>query len=343
LFPTTTSLSDPKLRPLFHKKRSGRAERVFDHKGQLRALQAAAINAIKVASQIGHVVIVTLAEEAWVWHACGMLMPSLFRLIQETDLQIISAQDFCPDTNDDAAVDQDNMDIQQRLAPLIESKAAAMRHCITSVEGGALQQIISIGDSEVEAHAARKVAMERSSHHPCLHKVLKLCEMPTVEALTAELNTAAWWLPQAVEQPQSTSADIRTLNLKVGPCPTRKVRTPSTQRQDEDNKENEQRKDWLARPLGVNVAAALRRDGMPTPVPKPSNRLLGPRSTNVVVQPRRRSPNPASRTGSSQGGVRKGSCDSAAGLCDQSSLQASVALIAASPIQRLPSIKMRNQ
>lgn len=220
LFPTSFSLSDPRLRPLFHKKRAagGRAERAIENNRQLRALQAAAINAIKVASQIGRVVIITLAEEAWVRHASGMLMPGLFRLIEESDLQVLSAQDFHTAAFEDSGnlEDSHGNGAMPNLTPLIECKAAAMRQCIPS---GFLDQICSIGDSEVEAQAARQVSMERNSLHPCLHKVLKLCEMPTIEMLTAELNTAASWLPQAVEYRQSIFADIRSLHSKLVPAP----------------------------------------------------------------------------------------------------------------------------
>lgn len=355
LFPTTFSLRDPRLRPLFHKKpgAAGRAERIVEHKAQLRALQAAAVNVLKVASQFGRVVIVTLAEEAWVRHASAMLMPALSRLLLENDVQVVSAQDFQAVTIEDVEDDDESPNSNQvrDLAALIECKAAAMRSCIPMTGDFPLDQIFSIGDSEVEAHAARQVGMERNGMHPCLHKVLKLCEMPSIEMLTAQLQTVAWWFPQAAEHPNCIFADIRSLNLppkpQLGACPTRKVRTPMGMHSGE-NKENEQektqRKDWgsLARPMGVNT----RRDSTPTPVPVPPNRLAGPRAnSNVPAQypSRKRVPNPTSKLGNG----RKGSGDGLDlgihnGVCDPPIIQAPIAMVGTAPIQRLPSIKLRH-
>lgn len=227
LFPTTFAMNEPRLRTIFCKDpvvRPGlRVESLgLQQRGALRALQAAGAAAIKAASLMGRVVIVTLAEEAWVQQSSRKLMPALARAIQEHNVAVVSAQNFrtAPTELSNGVAEGEQ---PRELAELVGWKAAAMRSCLTSGDDAALD-VYSIGDSEIEAHAAREVALsQNAAKPPCMYKVLKLCEQPSLEVLVEQLQNVPRLLSIVASNPQSIFADIR--NLKLPPYP-RRCKTP---------------------------------------------------------------------------------------------------------------------
>lgn len=181
----------------------------------LRRHTQAVIDVLKASAELGKICIVTLAEEAWVWRSIQCIMPGIDQVIKSLGVEVRSARTSKgpiegAETDSNGSCAKFN---EACIDALQDLKATAMIRCLEAAYGignGQVAEvdICSIGDSEIEGLAARDVAQRRRANGPCLCKVLKLRDEPSLESLTAQLRAVKHWLPQVAEHDGDALLDI---------------------------------------------------------------------------------------------------------------------------------------
>eukprot|EP00753_Platysulcus_tardus_P009942 PLAT2457.2.p2 GENE.PLAT2457.2~~PLAT2457.2.p2 ORF type:complete len:361 (-),score=179.70 PLAT2457.2:120-1202(-) len=136
----------------------------------LAVLEDVVIRLLTAAHAVGRVVIITNAESGWVELSAHRFFPSLARML--SSIPVISARSTFEGEYPDAPT---------------EWKAAAFQHEIAVLSprpGGALTQVISMGDSTHEREALATVGI---AHPHIATKSVKFVERPTVDQLSRQL------------------------------------------------------------------------------------------------------------------------------------------------------------
>lgn len=228
LFPTTFALSETKLRLGLAVARRPENWPPKEQREPLRALQKAVQHVLRVARELGTVAVVTLAEEGWVRHGIQCLMPGVGRTLQELGIQVVSARAFgpkaaeMPEANASGSLPANAP--EEDIQDLIDWKAAAMASFVNLPDHFPLD-VYSIGDSEIEAHAARDLVQRRvSKGTKSTFKLLKLQDEPTIETLTAQLCIACLWLRKAARIGHSSVVEIcNPVSLSIAASPPQTV------------------------------------------------------------------------------------------------------------------------
>lgn len=210
LCPTSHVRADPLLSldevaPCFRRlpgEASWEGEREFSEMRALLEQHADTVRELLVlASGVGRVQIVTLAQPEWVEDSIRHFMPSLAGLIEELDIQVIHARSANTPSCQRASLNE-GKDLGQILKT--QAIAWAARHFYGTGRDGcrarSWKNVLSIGDSDVERLALQDVIFRRvqtdgeGNWRECRCKTLKLLEEPTLEQLTGQLQSLTSWL-----------------------------------------------------------------------------------------------------------------------------------------------------
>jgi len=181
------------------------------YKVPLEQLSKLTIRTLRVACEVGKVIILTNAQPQWVEISCRNFLPGVWDVIRELDIDIIYAREgFENDLAISQAAGQGynyNLNIPQLW------KEKAMKEHITKFytkyERQSWKNVISIGDQHCEHNAAKLASANRPSQRKaCRVKTLKLLEEPPIEDLIAELQVIHQWLPGLVHFDGDLDADL---------------------------------------------------------------------------------------------------------------------------------------
>mmetsp|Transcript_109815 Transcript_109815/g.218096 ORF Transcript_109815/g.218096 Transcript_109815/m.218096 type:complete len:358 (-) Transcript_109815:475-1548(-) len=159
---------------------------------------------LKLARTVGHVVIVTLANEGWVETSIHNFLPALDGLLEELGIEVIHARNSIPARVLRGFREDEGHDCHKAL------KARAMERVIrrfyskshgqTKRQGRSWKNVLSIGDSMAERLALQDVVFrrrqvdKRGMYKACRCKCVKLLDEPCLGLLTAELQVLLSWM-----------------------------------------------------------------------------------------------------------------------------------------------------
>lgn len=217
--------------------REDETEEEDDYEAGLRRLRrtleehASAVGALlRLATEFGRVVIVTLAKPEWVQDSIRNFMPSLDGLLEELGIDVAHARDTARPWSRRRGVEQ-GQDYGQILKT--QTMAWVARRFYGTGRGGrparSWKNVLSIGDSDVERLALQDVIFRRvqtdgnGNWQECRCKTLKLLEEPSVEQLTGQLESLATWLGFIARYDGDVDIDIGEalddLDLACSPSP----------------------------------------------------------------------------------------------------------------------------
>lgn len=162
---------------------------------RLGELAACVQRTLEVAVEVGHVVIVTNAQEDWVQLSCSAFMSSIADLLQKVD--VVSARSAYESCSQDPS----------------EWKRLAFEHEVVSLYGpitdGQQRNIVSFGDALYEQRALESVT---KGIPDCCGKSLKFLETPSVEQLIEEHEFVSKVFLDVVEHNGDLDVEIGTDN-----------------------------------------------------------------------------------------------------------------------------------
>lgn len=178
------------------------------HKVPLGQLAETGIKALREASKIGRVIIITNAQPQWVEISCRNFLPGVWAVIKELNIDIVYAR-VGFETGDPNSEYNYNMNAPQLW------KEKAMREHVSKFYSQYVRQswknIISIGDQICEHNACRIVSENRPyAHKECRIKTVKLLEEPSIEDLVSELQVVTQWLTGLVKHDGSLDLDLNS-------------------------------------------------------------------------------------------------------------------------------------
>lgn len=233
LFPTTYVWNDPRLRwdrpaPCFGGALGAAtvpAELDWPEGPSMRELleqhASTASALLRLAKTLGHVVIVTLAEEGWVEMSIRHFQPSLTGLLEDLGIEVICARSSVPPRLLRMAT-QEGQDLGKVL------KTRAMEKVVKRFYGRgrghngekprSWKNVISIGDSPGERLAVQDVIWRkkqtdsRGVEKRCRCKAVKIASEPHLAQLTAELQVLTMWLRALVVHDDDVDLDFSELD-----------------------------------------------------------------------------------------------------------------------------------
>jgi hypothetical protein len=180
--------------------------------------QATVVEFLKAAGALGRVVIVTMAQKAWVNTCIERLMPEMADVLKELKIEVVSARESLPQRLRRQAF-SDDRDPSQYL------KTKAMDRLIkqfyknstpASMAGKprSWKNIVSVGDSCAERLALQDLVFRRMQRSgsgdwkECRCKTLLLLENPTLEQLSKELRTVTKLISVLVHHDGDIHVDV---------------------------------------------------------------------------------------------------------------------------------------
>ncbi|CAE7395021.1 mtpn [Symbiodinium natans] len=163
---------------------------------------------LRTARSLGNVAIVTMAERPWVPESASQYLPGLDLevLLSELDIPILYGPEFMGSMNScDTSVPEGEGDVY------VASKCAAM---LDFLKQGADSpcNLISIGDSTIEKHAAKQASRTLGAKNPqSLCKTVKLLTDPSLKELSSELEIVQMWLERLARHFQPVDVDAETV------------------------------------------------------------------------------------------------------------------------------------
>ncbi|CAE7579479.1 mtpn [Symbiodinium pilosum] len=161
---------------------------------------------LRTARAQGNVAIVTMAERPWVPESASQYLPGLDLevLLSELEIPILYGPEFM-NSSDDTSSPEGEGD------KYVASKCAAM---LDFLKQGADSpcNLISIGDSTIEKHAAKQASRThgaRSSQSLC--KTVKLLTDPSLKELSCELEIVQMWLERLAKHLQPVDVDAESV------------------------------------------------------------------------------------------------------------------------------------
>jgi hypothetical protein len=198
----------------FNRKREGSSE------VKSPAFESRAAALLRMAHQLGRVVIVTLADKGWVERCCDEHCPLLGELLEELRIKIVNAK-----------VDDANGNFATMKRYAISSE---LHEFYSQYDRQSWKNVISIGDSNFErlgtmqatadymwercleagtrCDQARPGEIDVEGHiHKVRTKTLKIIPFPTIDDLAFELSMVHRWLPAMARLDQSFDMQLSDL------------------------------------------------------------------------------------------------------------------------------------
>lgn len=201
---------------------------------QVQAHEAAAIEFIRLAARLGHVVILTMARKSWVDLCLTSLLPGVADVIKELGIEIICARQalakrfwrsaFTNERNPSQFFKTKAMEIiiKQFLANS-EERSLCNALCALSeeefqlghepnVKHMPLTNVVSIGDSAGERRALQDICFRWTKLYPkapvanC--KTLLMWEHPSIEELTKQLQSMMTSLSELLHKDWDVDEDL---------------------------------------------------------------------------------------------------------------------------------------
>lgn len=165
-----------------------------DCENQLRLLETAVINLLKVAMRYGRVCIITNAETGWVQLSASKFMPGVVPLLSE--IKVFSARSAYESLFPDSPKHW-KMHAFRYEVSLMVSENHEIR----------CRNIMSFGDSHVEREAVHAVKCELQRYNPDVRmKSVKFVERPTMEQLRRQLELVTQFFSYIAEH--TTDLDL---------------------------------------------------------------------------------------------------------------------------------------
>jgi hypothetical protein len=165
---------------------------------------------LRLASSLGTVCIITLAQDPWVSMSIDNFLPNLQGLLHELKIEVVYARNTLSRKIVRGIIADESRDVAQAF------KTAAMRHV---VEQGTWANAISVGDSDAEFYSIQDVTFHHKGPRQCLCKAVKLAEKPDLETLTVELEVLHRWLPTIVDHSGDLELDFEDLGISSPDSP----------------------------------------------------------------------------------------------------------------------------
>lgn len=147
---------------------------------------------IRTACSLGRVAIVTLARRPWVEHAASACLPGVDwqAELEFLNIPVVYARETVAKLDQKLALQEEGVDTY------VLCKTRAMMKVIKKLYGKACPadlNVISIGDSNIEAEAAREITWSMDGDHTC--KTVKLrAEPSTIDELSKEIEELTAWI-----------------------------------------------------------------------------------------------------------------------------------------------------
>jgi len=234
LFPTTYVWNDPRLRwdkvapclgldgdeslPAQPDRPEGPSmkEALDQHTNTVSAI-------LRLATSVGRVAIVTLAQAGWVDTSIRNFMPGLGLVLKELNIEVIYCRSSVP-----ARILRLAREEGQDMGKVLKGRAMARllkryySEPMRSGHGRSWKNVISIGDSPGERLALQDLIFHkrqpdcRGIEKKCRCKVLKMLSEPSLERLTAQLQVLMGWLVQMVHHDNDLDVDFEALLEEAG-------------------------------------------------------------------------------------------------------------------------------
>mmetsp|Transcript_126805 Transcript_126805/g.353158 ORF Transcript_126805/g.353158 Transcript_126805/m.353158 type:complete len:492 (-) Transcript_126805:80-1555(-) len=207
--------------PLKDQKRLAPSMRPLVGRGLMKAADSA-VRLLRMASTLGKVVLVTLADNPWVELTCRSSYPAVGQVLKELGIKVVYAKEVC----------KDKLKRGDNESELFWSKikgeciAQEATEFYSQYEGQSWKNIMSIGDSQFErlgtmvttSEYMREKGMMAEHDEVDDHdlkvrtKTLKMVSEPTLEELTSEIDLLIRWLPLMVNKDCSLDIVIDDLD-----------------------------------------------------------------------------------------------------------------------------------
>lgn len=184
-----------------------------------------AIRLLRLASTMGKVVLVTLADNPWVELTCRSSYPMVGQVLKELGIKVVYAKEVCKDRlRRVSRPDGESEFFWGKIKG--ECIAREAQDFYSQYEGQSWKNIISIGDSHFERLGTMVTTSEYMREKGLLSehdevdaqefkvrtKTLKMVGEPTLEELTCELDMLIRWLPMMVTKDSSLDVIIDDLD-----------------------------------------------------------------------------------------------------------------------------------
>lgn len=153
---------------------------------------------LKLASELGHVKLVTLAKPVWLDSSISNFLPGLVGVLRRFDVEIVYARESMHERDITRAANDDR-DVGQVLKTKAIS-GVVKRFYNSGRRTRSWKNILSIGDSECEKYALQEVVFRHSQkdhrghEKRCRCKAVKMLERPDLLFLTGQLQAIISWL-----------------------------------------------------------------------------------------------------------------------------------------------------
>lgn len=184
--------------------------------------EVAVIDFLKRASKLGHCVIVTMAVTTWVTQCIAKLMPRVGDLLQELQIEVVSARESFVQRLRRSACSDDRDPNQylktkamQRVIKQFYKRGGRQRMGMTTSRAAPWKHIISIGDADGERFALQDLVFQ-SQWSECRCKTLLLLDTPSLGELTKEVRYLTAALPALIARDGDLHVDMNVNDELVG-------------------------------------------------------------------------------------------------------------------------------
>mmetsp|Transcript_53698 Transcript_53698/g.85442 ORF Transcript_53698/g.85442 Transcript_53698/m.85442 type:complete len:479 (-) Transcript_53698:153-1589(-) len=196
----------------------------------LNECAAHSLELLRAASQVGNMVIVTLARKPWVTDSCAYFYPGVGDFLREHNVKIVYAQESLTESPNVLTKGMSDEELADFWAGVKGSAIAReLEEMHTLYAGQSWKNVISIGDSEFERLGTR-VAINNYSAGKGLDsgstqtaevnghlykirtKTFKMLDGPSAEELMVQVQMLQRWVPYLVALDDSFDADLNDVN-----------------------------------------------------------------------------------------------------------------------------------
>lgn len=178
----------------------GEGKELEPHREELEELARRATETLRVAQQLGKVVLVTNAERGWIEMSCRRFLPTLMPALG--GVAMLSARTRYESPELPSPFDWKVRAFEDEIGA-VEDLSALPSQC-----RGRCNNVISIGDSAHEREALLRVCAPLQN---CRAKSLKLMERPEIQELVRQHELLAESLPQLVHHDGNLDLYIRSI------------------------------------------------------------------------------------------------------------------------------------
>eukprot|EP00930_Biecheleria_cincta_P035259 TRINITY_DN24258_c0_g1_i1.p1 TRINITY_DN24258_c0_g1~~TRINITY_DN24258_c0_g1_i1.p1 ORF type:complete len:447 (+),score=58.26 TRINITY_DN24258_c0_g1_i1:21-1361(+) len=186
-----------------------------DDSEELRELDLSARSLLLTMAALGQIYCITASKPPWQSTSMSIFLPGVADVWGSLGVRVVYCMYDSPASQKDWTTGQATTPHRSARARIpSDEKQRAMLDCLARFHKGSNCNVLSVGDGQAEAHALRRIGLERTCQSDnvkqpqLLAKIVRLLPRSTGDCLSKQLVLLRWWLMGILEARESMEVDF---------------------------------------------------------------------------------------------------------------------------------------